>query len=304
MLTRAGLALAALLAAATALAGPGAEVALTFDDLPVHGELPPGRTRLEVIRNIAGTLRTERAPEAYGFVNARTLDDAAANAGALRAWRDAGLPLGNHAYSHMDLHTHTPAEFERDVLANEPVLRDLMGGRDWHWFRYPFLHEGETLEKRRAVRAALRSHGYRVAQVTISFDDWAYHDPYARCAARGDGAGLEWLEATYLAEADRSIAAAQEDARRLFGRDVRHVMLLHVGAFNEVVLRRLLALLRRRGFELVTLDRAQRDAAYADPPDLALAAGATLLDRLLAARGLERAERGDSPLPRLASLCR
>jgi len=32
----------------------------------------------------------------------------------------------------------------------------LMVGQDWHWFRYPFLWEGDTLEKRHAVRAYLK----------------------------------------------------------------------------------------------------------------------------------------------------
>jgi peptidoglycan-N-acetylglucosamine deacetylase len=37
-------------------------------------------------------------------------------------------------------------------MRNEPLLKSLMGKGDWHWFRYPFLHEGETVEKRRAER--------------------------------------------------------------------------------------------------------------------------------------------------------
>ncbi len=44
-----------------------------------------------------------------------------------------------------------------------------MGSRDWHWFRYPFVHQGDTIEKRRAVRTYLREHGYKIAEVTLDF---------------------------------------------------------------------------------------------------------------------------------------
>ncbi len=56
-----------------------------------------------------------------------------------------------------------------------------MKDADWHWFRYPYLREGETLEKRHAVATLLKDRGYRVAQVTLNFDDYAYNDPYTRC---------------------------------------------------------------------------------------------------------------------------
>ena len=37
----------------------------------------------------------------------------------------------------------------------------------------PFLHEGETLEKREAVRRYLAEHRYAIAEVTIDAHDWA-----------------------------------------------------------------------------------------------------------------------------------
>ena len=82
-------------------------------------------------------------------------------------WRAAGFPLGSHTYSHMSLTANSAEAFEEDIRKNEPVLESLMAGNDWHWFRYPFLWEGDTFEKRRAIRAYLTANGYRVAQVTL-----------------------------------------------------------------------------------------------------------------------------------------
>src|ERR1700689_2428780 len=60
--------------------------------------------------------------------------------------------------------------FEREIELNEPAL-ELLAAKDadWHWLSYPFLREGDTVEKRRAVRVYLQAHQYRVAQGTL---DW------------------------------------------------------------------------------------------------------------------------------------
>src|SRR5262249_12379193 len=152
--------------------GPSPKVALTFDDLPVHAALPAGLTRSDVARSILAALAAHHAPPTYGFVNAKALEGAPETEEVLRLWRAAGYPLGNHTYSHIDLTANTPEAFEQDVRAGEPVLKRLMEGADWHWLRFPYLHEGDTLEKRRAVRRTLADEGYRIAEVTLSFDDW------------------------------------------------------------------------------------------------------------------------------------
>ena len=63
---------------------------------------------------------------------------------------------------------------------------------DWRWFRYPYLHEGDTLEKRRAVRAFLASSGYRIAQTTID-SKTTCGTAHARCWMKKDAEGLAWL---------------------------------------------------------------------------------------------------------------
>jgi peptidoglycan/xylan/chitin deacetylase (PgdA/CDA1 family) len=281
-----------------------ARVALTFDDLPSHASLPPGVKRSDIARSILDALTARRAPPTYGFVNAKRLEDGPDAAEVLRRWRAAGHPLASHTFSHIDLHTNTADAFAQDVLANEAALRQYMGKDGWHWLRYPYLREGDTLDKRRAVQRFLKEKGYRVAQVTMSFHDWAYNDPYARCAANGDQASIDLLKESYGRAIPASITAAQDAARRLYGRDIPHVMLLHVGGFTALMMSDLLDALEQRGFELVTLGEAQSDPAYADAPDRAFPQGATLLDQVTAARGLSAADGSGGELDRIAALCR
>jgi len=280
------------------------KVALTFDDLPAHAALPPGLSRADVARSVIAALQAHHAPPTYGFVNAKRLDDEPASAEVLRLWRAAGHLLGNHAFSHMDLHASTPEAFEKDVLANEETLRASMGDQDWHWFRFPYLHEGDTPDKRVAVTGFLADHRYRVAEVTMSFDDWAYNDPYARCAAKNDHEAIEWMKQSYLRRAAESITAAQEAARLVYGRDIAHVMLLHIGAFQTVMLPRLLELLEERGFRLVTLPEAQGDPAYETDPRLLSRSAARRLENMAAARHDAAPTVSDEALTRLAGLCR
>jgi peptidoglycan/xylan/chitin deacetylase (PgdA/CDA1 family) len=284
-------------------ATPPAAVALTFDDLPSHGPLPRGVSRVDVAKSIIDSLRRHKAPAAYGFINAKAVTDRAEDVEVLKEWRAAGLPLGNHAYSHMDLHANDSAAFEQDVLGNESTLQSLMGGDDWHWFRYPFLHEGDTADKHRAVLAFLTERHYKVAQVTLSFDDYAYNEPYARCLAKNDTASIDWLKHSFLSRADDSLTRGRDTARQLFGRDIKHVMVLHIGGFQTVMLSPLLDLLAQRGFTLTTLEDAQADAAYATPPDLDANWNGTLLDQLMRAHHLTPAP-GEPVFEKLASLCR
>jgi peptidoglycan/xylan/chitin deacetylase (PgdA/CDA1 family) len=280
-----------------------AKVALTFDDLPVHAALPPGLSRSDVARSILAALQAHKAPPTYGFVNAKGLEGGPDNAEFLRLWHAAGHPLANHTYSHMDLNANTPAAFEQEIVADEAALRSTMGDEGWRWLRYPYLHEGDTLEKRRAVARFLEERGYRVAEVTISFDDYAYNDPYARCLAKNDLAAVEWLKESYLRRAAESLTAGQENARRVYGRDIAHVMLLHVGGFQTVMLPRLLDLLEQRGFQLVTLPEAESDPAYAADLDRVSPAGATLLEQMMAAKGIPVPASGDA-LAQISGQCR
>jgi peptidoglycan/xylan/chitin deacetylase (PgdA/CDA1 family) len=277
---------------------------LTFDDLPSHAALPPGVSRSDIARSILAALQARRAPPTYGFVNGKRLADGADAADVLRLWRAAGHPLANHTFSHIDLDANTPDAFAQDVLANEPILREHMGAEGWRWLRYPYLREGDTLEKRRAVSRFLGEQGYRVAHVTISFDDWAYNDPYARCRARNDAAAIAGLKESYVRRAADSITAAQDAARRRHGRDIPHVMLLHVGGFTSVMMPPLLDLLERRGFQLVTLPEAQDDPAYSIDPDRGVTAGAILFEQMAAARGPESARAWTDERNGVAAQCR
>jgi peptidoglycan-N-acetylglucosamine deacetylase len=279
------------------------QVALTFDDLPAHGPLPTGQTRLQIANSILTTLHDQNLPEVYGFINAAQLERAPDDMAVLKAWRAAGQPLGSHTYSHPSLNDLTPAEFETEITRNEPVLSSLMAGQDWHWFRYPFLWEGDTLEKRRTVRAYLQQNGYKVAQVSLDFGDYLWNAPYARCVDKHDDKAIDSLRTTYLSTADQYITVFRDLTHTLYGRDIPYVLLLHIGAFDAKMLPDLIALLRSRGFTFTTLSEAMKDAAYREDPDIALKYGGAFQEQIAAARHI-KFPANSKPDKQLEATCR
>jgi peptidoglycan/xylan/chitin deacetylase (PgdA/CDA1 family) len=260
-------ALIALLAASSATARDRPVIAFTFDDIPIHSKLPPGETRVGIVKALAETLRRAGVP-ATGFINAGLADREPGSAAAMAAWRDGGLPLGNHTWTHANLDTVGVEAFREEIAHNEPVLEALMGRRDWRWFRYPFLNEGKEPGTRDAIRAHLATRGYRIAGVTMSFGDFMFNDPYARCATAGDRAALARLETTFLDAAAETAVATRAAAKARYGRDIPYVLLMHAGALDATMLPRLIAAYRKAGFRFVSLDEAERDpafTAYADP---------------------------------------
>ena len=111
------------------------QMAITFDDLPASGQRPATISRLQIALSILDTLRKEAMPPVYGFVNGVRTEEEPGTRAVLKAWRDAGEPLGSHTWSHPDLETMAPAEFEKDVEKNEALLKTYMGGEDWRWLR-------------------------------------------------------------------------------------------------------------------------------------------------------------------------
>jgi peptidoglycan/xylan/chitin deacetylase (PgdA/CDA1 family) len=124
-------------------------VALTFDDLPLNGTLAPGMTQARMTKDVLAILKKHRVPQVYGFINASKLEGSADGAEALRLWVAAGERVGNHTYSHMDLHANSAEEFLRDVYRDEPALELLDSSDAGRWLRYPYLREGDTLEAAR-----------------------------------------------------------------------------------------------------------------------------------------------------------
>jgi peptidoglycan/xylan/chitin deacetylase (PgdA/CDA1 family) len=279
------------------------KLAITFDDLPLNGTLPQGKTEVDIVKAVLPILKATKGPPAYGFINAKKLESNPKGAEALKLWVEGGQRVGNHTYSHIDLTRASTEDFRREILLNEPALQLLSSKDEWRWFRYPYLHEGDTLEKRHAVRQMLGELKYSIAQVTLDHEDYLWNSTYARCLDKHDKKAIDWLRSSYLQTAEVYFQLQRQLAQQVYGREINHVLLLHLGAFSPEILPDLFKLLSKQGFTLVSLEEAQRDPAYLVDPDFAATNTGTLLEQHMDARKLPYPPVAPKPRAELAAIC-
>jgi peptidoglycan-N-acetylglucosamine deacetylase len=299
-------ALLALLGCATTTrrqAANAPQLAITMDDLPVHGTLPPGETRASVGRRLLAAFTAAGVPEVYGFVNGFQLEREPGSDSALSAWTAAGYPLGNHTWSHRNLNQTDAQAFELEIVRNEATLRRFGGGELRKWLRFPYLVEGRDAAKRDSVRAALVRRGYRIAAVTMDYSDWQWNDAYVRCLTPGKEAGLAALESAYLENVREASNRSRTLSRALYGREIPYVLLTHISAFNARTMPRVLDVYRQEGFRFTTLEAAQQDSVYRRDMDPSQPAGPASLEARARQRGLPIPPRTDRSAM-LSSACR
>ena len=106
------------------------EIAITIDDLPVNYMTDQGVEGWEkVTSKLLRSLKKHEVP-AIGFVNLGKLYEKDGQLdkkrlALLKSWLDAGFELGNHTFSHLDLHKTPLPAFTQDLLRDEHILRDL-----------------------------------------------------------------------------------------------------------------------------------------------------------------------------------
>ena len=148
-------------------------VAITFDDLPIAGSVEKdAHTRRKMTLELLASLTGREIP-AIGFVNEKQLySDGNLDADQvdfLRLWIDGGFELGNHSYSHPDLHRVSLDVFTADIFRGEQVIRPLLAERDQklEYFRHPYLHTGRDMATKSGVEDFLSKNDYSVAPVSI-----------------------------------------------------------------------------------------------------------------------------------------
>lgn len=280
----------------------GVELAITVDDLPEHGDDIPGLGRLTIAEQVLAALKANKVPQAYGFCNNSPAEDVP----VLEAWLKAGYPLGNHTFTHPLFDKVGSAAFIEDIEKEDAQLAAYSPLPERRMFRFPYLREGPTMPERRAVRDYLKANGYRVAEVTVDYHDWAWTDAYARCLARKDDKAVAWLERNVVSAALQSLRWSREQARRVAGRDVKHVLLIHVGAFDGASLGDILAAYRKAGVRFITLEQALADPVYALDPAVPVEAKdhGLLVDQLAKSKKVSLAAAPpDYSVERLGALC-
>lgn len=257
-----------------------AEIAITFDDLPVVTARDPLARQQRITRDLLKHLKKRRLP-IIGFVNGdKLLVDGKVvpeRVALLHQWMKAGFELGNHTFSHRSLNRIPVEEYEADIVAGEKHLADVIRRHrgQLRYFRHPFLQTGRSAEVRDRVTAFLGKRGYTVAPVTIDNSEWIF----ARAYDLADAATKPKIVAAYLDYMVAKVEYHRDEAVRLFGREIRHVLLVHANALNAEAFGALADRISKQGHRFITLSRALEDPAYGSADAYFGPAGISWLDR-------------------------
>ena len=239
-------------------------VAITFDDLPAtHGDY---ETMSDTTKRLLASITSNKVP-AIGFVNEGKLfhpGEIDRRTELLRMWLDAGLELGNHTFSHVDIDQVPFSKYQEEVIRGETVTRMLLSqrGRKLKYFRHTQLRTGPTPEYKALLDRFLAERGYTIAPVTIDNQDFMFADIYSRAKARGDRETMKRVGAAYVPYMERIFEFFEKLSSDFLGYEVKQVLLLHANELNADYFDELVRMMRNRGYAFITLEEALKDKAY------------------------------------------
>jgi len=235
------------------------QVAITIDDLPASN-IATFKEQLRINHKILKILNQYQA-KATGFVIAQRLFG---KTKILNLWLKGGHTLGNHTYTHMDFDKVDPSAFQMDVKKGASKIREFLKQhkKDLRYFRFPYLHEGNSPKKKEAIRKFLKERGYIVAPVTINPRDQEYNGPFVKAWGSNDKKQQDSIKASYLEQVKKKTKEAEILSKELFGRDIKHVLVLHLNRINFEALDQILEYYSRSGYSFISLEEALKDSVY------------------------------------------
>ena len=200
----------------------------------------------------------------------------------LDLWLQGGHELGNHSFSHPDY----------SLLEIKPYIDDIEKERQWlvaylqahgkslRFFRFPFLNEGNTPEKLKAMRDYLKSTGQTNLPVTIDDQDWSFEEDWVKARRADDRAALKIIAADYQAALRIHVDHFESLGERLFGRKAPEIILLHALEVSAAQWDEFFTWLETTGHRFASADEVLRDPAYQTPHEYVARNGISLWDRI------------------------
>jgi peptidoglycan/xylan/chitin deacetylase (PgdA/CDA1 family) len=245
---------------------PQRQIAVTFDDLPVAQSGPAACDEPRLSQLTSKLLQPFQAASIplTAFViggNCSKLSDAQKTA-VLKMWINAGAELGNHTYSHFGLEKDNSEKYEADILGADAELKRVLGLNRLRYFRSPMLRTGPTAEVKERLERFLAKHEYQQSPVTIDNSDWIFAYVYSRALDRADSAVAERTLIEYVPYMESVLEFFEKRSVEVVGQEFPQILLLHANRLNADSAPDLLAMLKRRGYQFVSLETALADPAY------------------------------------------
>jgi peptidoglycan-N-acetylglucosamine deacetylase len=244
------------------------QIAITFDDLVFvpNDDIKQIQT---LTKKLLTTLKKNKVP-AIGFVNEGKLNkpnEFEARTAILKMWIDAGFELGNHTYSHIDMFKATAEEFQADLLSGEVVTKKLLAnqGKQERYFRHPFLNTGASPEKKSAFDKIIADNHYTVAPVSVDNGDYIFAAVYSDALKKNDRELMKRISDAYIPYMDSVLNFYEKQSKTLLGYELKQILLVHANTINADHFGAMIQMMKKRGYDFISLEEALRDKAYQLP---------------------------------------
>jgi peptidoglycan-N-acetylglucosamine deacetylase len=247
-------------------------IALTFDDGPQMDDT----LRLTATQRNAAILQQLHEARIKSILFLTIKDGSSARLALAHAWGEQGHGIGNHTVTHPYFPSRKVSlqDYEKELLDCDVVIRDMPGYQKL--FRFTYLKEGDTAEKRDGFRRFLQAQNYRAAPVSIDTSDWYYDQRLHELLTKNPGIDLSAFKRAYLDHLWQRAQYYDALSRKHLARSVKHVMLLHHNLINALFLRDVIAMFKRKGWHIIDANTAFSDPVYALQPNT-LPAGESIL---------------------------
>lgn len=229
------------------------EIAITIDDLPFVGFCGNNTAKLkrqeERFMKILQTLTDNQIP-ATGFIIAGAIEKGQWE--WLERFRNSGMSLGNHTYSHKSLNNMPASKYIDDVDRADKILAPLFTEKKY--FRFPYLAEGKG-DKKKQVYHYLSKNSYTIAPVTIDTKDFLFNQQLYAIPYRLRSQNLPRMKQRYLAYIEKQTRFAEKQDLAE-GRPSKHILLLHANLLNSYFLSDVIDFYKQRNYRFITLEEA------------------------------------------------
>lgn len=240
------------------------QIALTFDDAPRgDGRVYSGEERTtELIAN----LKKAEVPSALFFVTAGHIKPA--NKPRIDAYISNGHFVANHSHQHLSANRDdiTMTTYLADIDRAHQILSQY--DNFMPLYRFPYLHEGNTISRRDSVRDHLAALGYQNGYVTVDNYDWYMERLLQQALRNGKTVNFDKLKTVYVNTLWETIQFYDNISKKHLGRSVKHVLLLHENDLAAMFVDDLVFFLREQGWEIITPQEAFTDPIARQIPDV------------------------------------
>ncbi len=246
----------------------GMEVALTINGMILSkGEPEKGiddwcesENSLENFNQLVIAMRENQLPPTVAFVSGRYLD-----LSLLSIWIENGNQVGSLTFSQKRSGAKPASMLIEDIKRNEQALAPLWSKhrREKKYFRFPQLKNSSDASARLEVERYLKEQNFLVVSGTIAPQSSPFNQLYCAALSRNEATCVHLIKDCYKKLVLDSMGKARALAKKRFGRDIKHILVVKADQFLCDNLSDLLRWLKGLGVKFISVDEALTDAAYA-----------------------------------------